>query len=177
MLISYATEDDAIEAWQKLFGPEFVAQEVKLAKASLVASARHSFAKALEPRAPEEEFIEEKGYRFQPRYAANIDARVMELYGARAQSIRSGKAVRRGLRLKFMLRTDAPGPVEVIWKVRNRGEAATRANDLRGGLIAANGDARSRYEHTKYPGRHYVEVYVVKDGTVVASDHHEVVIE
>ena len=29
-------------------------------------------------------------------------------------------------------------------------------------------------ESTKYRGSHYVEAYVVRDGMVVASDHHEV---
>jgi len=29
-------------------------------------------------------------------------------------------------------------------------------------------------ESTLYPGRHYVEAYVVKSGVVMASDHHEV---
>jgi hypothetical protein len=167
-------EDDAILAWQKLFGSEFVAQEVKLAKSSLLASARHAVAKTFDPPAPGEEFIEQEGYPFSPRYAASIDARVMELYGAKAQSIRSHGALRRRLRLRFTLKTDAPGPFEVIWKVRNRGEAASRAGDLRGKLIAQNGNNRTRYEDTKYPGRHFIEVYVVQNGRVVASDHHEV---
>ena len=29
-------------------------------------------------------------------------------------------------------------------------------------------------ESTRYPGVHFVEAYVVKNGVVVASDHHEV---
>jgi len=165
-------EDTAIAAWQKLFGSEFVAQEVKLAKSSLLASARQRIAKSLDTPAPGEEFIEQRGYLFSPRYAATIDARVMELYGARAQSIRADGALRRGLRLKFTLKTDTVGPFEVIWKVRNRGQAAAQAGDLRGKLIA--GDSRTRYENTKYPGRHYIEAYVVQNGRVVASDHHEV---
>lgn len=160
-----------------LFGPEFIAQEVTLAKSSLLASARHSVASAFEPPAPGEEFIEQMGYQFSPRYAASVDARIMELYGARTRSIRAGGALRRGLRLKFTLKTDAPGPFEVIWKVRNRGEAATRAGDLRGKLISENADCQVRYEHTKYPGQHYIEVYVVQSVVVVASDHHEVYIK
>ncbi|WP_443058179.1 nucleotide-binding domain-containing protein [Streptomyces sp. JWR5-1] len=32
------------------------------------------------------------------------------------------------------------------------------------------------YERTRYRGRHYVEVWIVKDGKVVARGHHDVVI-
>jgi hypothetical protein len=35
----------------------------------------------------------------------------------------------------------------------------------------------SRTETTQYRGRHYVEVYVVQDGRVLAMDRHDVVIE
>ncbi|WP_158714244.1 nucleotide-binding domain-containing protein [Kitasatospora aureofaciens] len=31
-------------------------------------------------------------------------------------------------------------------------------------------------ENTKYRGQHYIEVWIVKNGRVVASDHHDVVI-
>lgn len=169
------TEAAAVAAWQKLFGPEFVEPAVAGAKAAIIASAHPSQRPPADAPAPGEQFIEDRGYPFQPRYTATIDGRIMELYGARGRTIRDRKTLRRGLKLKFTVRTDTPGPYQVIWKVRNRGDAA--AADLRGTLIASNGSAHSRVESTKYRGRHYIEVYIVRHGEVVASDHHEVVID
>jgi hypothetical protein len=173
-----AAEDEAtaITAWQKLFGSEFVAVEVAKARNVIVASAGHdSVLKSLPDRAPGEQFIEER-YNLISRHRATIVGRVLELQGGRASPIRSGHPLHRGLKLEFKLDTDAPGPFQVIWKVRNHGDVAARANGLRGALIDGNIGPLVRRESTLYPGSHYVEVYVVKDGWVVASDHHEVVI-
>lgn len=47
------------------------------------------------------------------------------------------------------------------------------ARDLRGKLVRDDG-SRSRVEQTRYKGRHYVECYIVKNGQVLATDHHTV---
>lgn len=172
-----AEDDKALAAWQKLFGPEFTTPVVEAARKALVGSLRPRTGRAMVHRAPHEEFIEEKGYSFSPRYMARIEGRVEELGGFRSRPIRSRKSIRRGMRLEFSLHTDAPGQFEVIWKIRNRGEAATKADNLRGQLHKSQYGSRVRREHTRFPGQHYVEVYVVQGGVVVASDHHEIVIE
>jgi len=64
-------------------------------------------------------------------------------------------------------------PLKVMWKVKNTGEEATSAGQLRGSVVI--GDT-SRYEHTAYAGSHYVEVYIVKDGVCVAIDRQPVII-
>lgn len=170
-----ANEDAAVAAWQKLFGDDFVAVEVEIRKAALRSANRSIVRKsaAVVP-APSEEFIEQRGMPFSPRYGATIHARIEEMYGARSTTIRSGAALRPGLKLTFKLKTDTPQPYQVIWKVRNRGAVAANLGQLRGQLIDSNGGKNVRTEHTKYAGDHYVEAYVVKDGWVVASDHHEV---
>jgi hypothetical protein len=170
-----ADEPEAVGLWQKLFGAEFTAPEVEESKSVLLAAAVRS--KSLRPIrdvAPREEFIENRGYAFSPRYSARIDGRIREFGGFRARSIRSGRGVPRGSHLEFKLVTDAPSPFSILWKVRNRGEEATRAEDLRGQLRLGEAGSLSCRESAKYRGTHYVEVYVVKDGVVVASDHHEV---
>lgn len=172
-----AEEDKALVAWQKLFGPEFTTPVVEAARKAIATSPIRASTRPPAARAPQEEFIEEKGYRFSARHMARIEGRVEELGGFRSRPIRSRKFVRRGMSLVFSLHTDTPGQFEVIWKVRNHGEAATLAGNLRGQLLKSDFNSRIRRETTRYPGRHYVEVYVVKDGVVVASDHHEVVIE
>ncbi len=62
------------------------------------------------------------------------------------------------------------GPFEVWWKVRNRGEEAARLNQLRGEIRRGGPGSVVHREQTQYRGRHYVEVYIVKDGRVVATD-------
>jgi hypothetical protein len=172
-----AEEDKALVAWQKLFGPEFTTPVVEAARKAVTTYSIRASTRPPTARAPQEEFIEEKGYRFSARHMARIEGRVEELGGFRSRPIRSRKSVRRGMSLVFSLHTDTPGQFEVIWKVRNHGEPASLAGNLRGQLLKSDFNSRIRRETTRYPGRHYIEVYVVKNGVVVASDHHEVIIE
>ena len=175
-----ADDDSAVPLWQKLFGPEFTAPAVEEAKlrASLtesgVRTAADTQTKSVTIRAPREEFIEERGYGFQPRYSARIDGRIEELGGFRARPIRVHRVVRPGMKLRFKLITDAPQPFNVLWKVRNRGPEAANVDDLRGRIQVGEPGSLIHREAAKYRGQHYVEAYVVKNGIVVASDHHEV---
>lgn len=168
-------DDDqaAIVAWQRLFGEEFAAQEVKAARSSLVHSRSLQASARIvpEPAAPDEEFIHEKA-RIERRYDARIDATIIGKY---SRSLRKARVVQVGRDLRFNLRTDAPEPYEVWWKVRNRGKASERAGQLRGQIVRQGNVSRNlQEESTRYPGRHYVEAYVVRNGVVIASDHHEV---
>ncbi len=61
------------------------------------------------------------------------------------------------------------GPFEVWWKVRNRGEEAARLTSFAEKFVAAIRGSVVHREQTQYRGRHYVEVYIVKDGRVVAT--------
>jgi hypothetical protein len=171
-----AQEDGAIAAWQKMFGPDFVALEVEAAARSIAGSLNKSTARVMVQRAPDEKFMAEEGYRLVAKYMARIEGRIEELKGFRSRPLRSLSYVNQGARMRFKLVTDAPPPFQVIWKVRNRGEAATLARDLRGQLIPGESGSLYHTENAKYPGRHYIEVYVLRQGIVVATDHHEVVI-
>ncbi len=172
--------DVAVTKWQKLFGDEFVAREVLLERAQIRASRPRVHSQLVtrtRDRAPEEEFIAEQGYRLEPMYSARIETRVEELNGFRARLLPPNQSVGRNRSLKFKLITDARGNYSVIWKVRNRGEVAAARGQLRGRLIGRQYDRPGTWrESTLYPGRHFIEVYVVQDGAVVASDHREIVI-
>jgi hypothetical protein len=61
---------------------------------------------------------------------------------------------------------------DLIWKVLNRGEKA----EGRGQLITGEQGLEHR-ESTLYRRKHFIAVYVIKNGRVVASDHHEVLID
>jgi hypothetical protein len=50
-----------------LFGPEFTTTEVDELRKSIVASRRLAPVARLRERAPQEEFIDEKGYRLEPQ--------------------------------------------------------------------------------------------------------------
>jgi len=73
-------------------------------------------------------------------------------------------------------RCTVPAPYKIYWKVRNTGEEAIRANDIRGRIEADQGNYM-RDETTKYRGKHYVECYVVRNGACVAMAHQVVVIK
>jgi hypothetical protein len=172
----------ALRAWQKLFGPEFAADEVKAARNDIVAakmmrdlSARVTVLPPAE-FAPDEEFIETRHPVGPSRYSATIEARVRG--SLRHALLRQQRVVGRGQKLRFHLLTDTPEPYEVLWKVRNRGpEAAQVRGGLRGQIhLGGNISRNVQEESTRYRGSHYVEAYVVRDGVVVASDHHEVTI-
>lgn len=162
--------DRAEAAWRELFGPEFRRPAPVLGFRSVPAP------RAVPARAPKEQFIEEQGLMLAGGYTARIDARVAPQAGFRHGPLRSMRAVPKHRSITFRLITDAPVSCRVIWKVRNRGEEATRLGALRGELIPDRG-GRRHTETTLYAGQHYVEVYVIDGDTVVASDRHEVHID
>jgi hypothetical protein len=174
----------ALTAWQRLFGPEFAADEVKSARSEIVAAkvvrdlSAHSSIKSTADFSPDEQFIENR-YRVAPsRYTATIEARIRGQRESQDPLLRRQRTVSRGEDLRFHLHTDTPEPYEVLWKVRNRGfDAAQVKGGLRGQIISGGNVSRNvQRESTSYRGTHYVEAYVVRDGVVVASDHHEVII-
>jgi hypothetical protein len=164
-------ETRAIDLWQKLFGTDITPQTAESVTKALAPSG----GRGPEAKAPHEEFIEDKGFPYVGGHVARIDVTVDKKPGFRDGPLRSMRKVGIERTLRFRLVTDAPEPYDVYWKVRNRGEEATRLDQLRGELTADNG-SRTKTEVTRYGGRHYVEAYVVSDGRIVASDHHEVTI-
>ena len=75
--------------------------------------------------------------------------------------------------LRFQAITDQQLPYVVKWQVVNTGFAALQDNCLRGGFEEGNdethvGTGNVRWESTKYPGTHWVEAFILKDGICVA---------
>lgn len=170
-------EEAALRAWRKLFGDEFAADVVleaksayQVRKATQVAESAR-IGKALVAAAPEEEWIDQRFTVVEPRYDATITTKILGTY---PRTLRRGQPVRAGHDLRFRVATTAPAPYEVLWKVRNTGDAAEAAGDLRGKIFADHETGAQHREGTKYRGNHYIEVYIVKNGRVVASDHRDV---
>jgi hypothetical protein len=161
----------AVRLWQKLFGPEFTMQSAP----PLRKSAARAVGRLTAESAPGEEFIENMGFVSEGGYTARIDATVKKKPGFRSGPLRSMRAVGKGRSLTFRVITDVPGPYEVYWKVRNHGDEAVRASKLRGEIHGDDG-SRTWTEDTRYAGNHYIEVYIVKNKRILASDRHPVTI-
>ena len=77
-----------------------------------------------------------------------------------------------GKRLRFHVAyCSVPAPYDLMWKVRNVGEVAERRG-IRGQLLEDEGK-QERVEKTDFPGPHFVECYVIKDGVCVARDRFD----
>jgi hypothetical protein len=159
----------SLTAWQKVFGDGF-----KAPAAALSASASESTPPTpvrLE-RAPNEQYIEERGFTIKLTHVAHIEATAL-MNGWRKQSLRRLRWLARNCQLDFKVTTDVEEPYDVYWKVRNVGVSEDRLR----GEITPDGGSRTWRENTLYPGSHYVEAYIVKDGQVRAMDRHGVPIE
>jgi hypothetical protein len=67
--------------------------------------------------------------------------------------------------IQFEIKTDAPEPYEVYWQVVNTGEHAATNNDLRGKVFKGR---KVQLEHTMYTGKHWIEAFIIHNGTCIA---------
>lgn len=80
--------------------------------------------------------------------------------------------------LLFEANTDVPEPFQVHWQVVNTGEEARRENDLRGEMMCsevAGTGGLSHEESTSYSGMHWIECFIVRNGTCEARSGEFVV--
>ena len=165
--------EESIRKWRRILGTEFASLAMTAEKASRAHLARNDVSDT-------EQFITEHlGFplALTSGYSVSLRARTDRRKGFRHYDLAfRGNVVGRQRKIRFDLRTNTvPEPFEIYWKVRNSGAEALDANCIRGQIVADNG-TRQRVEPTAYAGRHYVEVYVVKDRCVVAMDHQEVIV-
>ncbi|MCV7471909.1 nucleotidyltransferase [Micrococcus luteus] len=159
----------SLDAWQRVFGDGFKAPAVAVS-ASAYESAPPTPARL--ERAPNEQYIEDLGFTINLTHVARIDATAL-MDGWRRKEVRHLRWLARNCQLDFTVTTDVQEPYDVYWKVRNVGVAEHRLR----GEITPDGGRRTKRENTLYPGRHFVEAYIVKDGQVRAMDRHGVPIE
>jgi hypothetical protein len=170
--------DKSIALWRDIFGDSF--KTGVLAKAADVATLSAS-----SPWTGERFIDKDLGFKIKldPRYQVRISGRVTglrtgQVYRRRGfreyELSREGNRVRKNRNIKFLATTNAPAPYDVYWKVRNGGKEAADAGQLRGEIKRSEGHTKN--EPTAFAGYHYVEVYIVKDGVVVARDRQGVVV-
>lgn len=161
----------SLALWQAIFGAEFKAPTLATKAAGLSTS----------PISSTEQFLDQLfgiPISIDARYQVRIRGRVLPRDGFRTYDLRTrGDTVGKRRKLRFTIeRCNVPAPYEVYWKVKNFGDEAARAGQLRGEVVR-DGGQRQKDESTLYRGKHYVECYVVKNGLCVAKDRQPVIIK
>ena len=78
----------------------------------------------------------------------------------------SNRPLPKRVAIKFTAKTNVREPYTIKWQVVNTGNEALEVGQLRGDFYDGTGNAR--WEDTLYAGTHWVEAFVIKDGTCVA---------
>lgn len=156
--------------WRKLFGDKF--GRYALVKKSLEAH------QGLTGVTDTNQQIEHKfPIRIDRRVRVRLRGTVTKRKGFRDYELgRMGNFVPRRVRIEFRVSHNLAVPFELYWKVRNTGAEAIAANAIRGQIVK-DGGALSRSEPTLYRGHHFVEIYVVVNGAVIAIDHRDVIVK
>lgn len=176
-----APADESVEKWQKLLGENFGASSSATATVMLAAAAPHQTAElTYENQAvPGEKSIADHGF------PERIDRTARFRIIGRMSSTRTGRGRYRplpangnlvpiGRSLRFEVTTcDVPEPYDVYWKVRNAGPAAARQKAFRGEIVKGG---PVLHESSDFPGAHWVQAWIVKDGVAVATDRQDVTI-
>ncbi|GGJ81255.1 nucleotidyltransferase [Anoxybacillus voinovskiensis] len=171
------TEDseNLYDTLQELFGETFPVPEA-VSEAKIEKSASFGFTAR-----QTEEFIERK-FPIDIRYSLKIDCEVKQ-NGFRSHLLRNmlrdqiPLLANKNLRFfieknefdKIARRSEEKLPYDVYWKVLNRGEEAILRDCIRGQIVRDRG-RHEKIESTNFKGEHYVECYIVHNGTVVARD-------
>lgn len=126
----------------------------------------------------EEEKIEERfTVRINPQYAFEIDCVVSQdgfMDKLLSAILRDRSWLMPKRKLKFFIKTHPPtSSYDVYWKIRNVGREAIKRKQVRGQIHKDNG-SKSRLEHTSFPGRHYVECYIIQNNICVAKSSIDV---
>ena len=168
-------QDESYKKWRKLFGDDFGTY----ALSTITKAAQEHLARS-DVTDTEENIVEK--WRIpvvlDRRYRVQLRGRLRRKTGFRHYDLPTrGNVVGKSRIIDFrIIANNVPPPFDVYWKVRNTGKEALDANAMRGQVVKDNGNMII-VEPTAYVGRHYVEVYIVKDGICVAMDHHPVIVK
>lgn len=122
-----------------------------------------------------EEFIENK-YIIDIQYDLSIEC-IVKQNGFRTTLLSKIGLLKSKKNLEFYIdKCDVPKPYEVLWKVRNVGKEAIKRDCIRGQIVRSENEERKR-EPAVFSGPHYVECYIIKNGTCVARDRIDVPIK
>jgi len=145
------------EEWKKIFGDDFPSPKSEDLKS----------AQEIKPTLADYSHCEPLRWPLERKYRVSIDAYIYtENKAKKLGGINSdGRNLLLGFYLKFVARTNAKGDFKYFWQVVNTGEAAKRSNDLRGNIFEG---IQIQWEHTKYPGKHWIECFIIQDNICFA---------
>jgi len=167
--INEETDKKKEALWKEVFGTRFFPSlSAAKARSTMDGLGRHL--------SQTEEFIEDK-FPLDIQYDLNIDCEVSA--GGKnegrmrwLQSVFPWVALGRSLRF-YIENCNVPQPYGVLWKVRNVGTLAEQKNMIRGQIVSDKG-REDLIERTDFAGAHFVECFVIKDGSCVARDRLDV---
>ena len=166
--------DKSLTAWQRVFGEEFKAPTTTVTKVAKIAES------SLIPwKAP---VTGEQNIEDIAPWVGGRDARIIaravppSSRRGRKRNVLNIKRLRKGMTLHFTVETNIREPYQLYWKVRNSGDEARVADDLRGNIFDGTPNA-VHTETTKYSGQHKIECFLVVGGKTVAYAWHPVTIE
>jgi hypothetical protein len=175
-----AEASESVDKWRKLFGNNFGGSTTSTPLA-LAASAGSPPTRTYEHQmVPGEQTLTERyGYPERRDQAARfrIAAKMSPTKKGRGRYrplASTGNLVPIGRSLEFEIADcNVPEPYDVYWKVRNAGPEAASRNAFRGEITARG---RVIYESSDFPGAHWVQAWIVKDGVAVATATQDVII-
>lgn len=163
---AYNEEDQkkSIKKWRKVFGDKFP-DFIRSAKLESIDENYNE----------REEFPDSKFSSISLDYNLKISCTVKGQPGIRDMLLQFVQVLFVQKKLEFKVEsTNVPEPYEIWWKVKNEGQAAKAAGQLRGSIFKGK---ESHTEPTKFKGSHYVECYIVKNNICLAIDRIDVPIE
>lgn len=155
--------------WKEVFGSRFFPRLTVTKSAAAFEGVGRNVAQT-------EEFIEDK-FPLDIQYDLNIECDItangknegrMRWLQAHFTWVSLNKSLR-----FYVADCNVPTPYGVLWKVRNVGIQAEHKNMIRGQIVSDKGHAQL-VERTDFPGAHFVECFIIKDGNCVARDRLEV---
>lgn len=172
-----APAEESVEKWRDLFGERFGASTTSAMALAASAGPVETYEKR---EAPGEQDLERDHHipvRLDPDARFRLVGRMSATRrgtGRHRPMRATGNHVPIGRSLSFTIEgcTVAP-PYDVYWKVRNAGVEAVRRKNLRGEIVRGG---EKITEHSSWPGNHWVQAWVVKNGVAVATDIQDVTI-
>ncbi len=161
-------ESASVEKWQSIFGDDF-----------------SSLKDSVEDKAGKSIALGNAGHAHTPPWPLNllykvkINAYVFIKPGNQWKFLgginSDGRRLPNDWHLKYKASTKVPLPYNVKWQVVNTGSHAAKEDGLRGEFFDAklpshslSSDPLINWESTKYTGKHWIECFIIKDGSCVA---------
>ncbi|WP_345948971.1 nucleotidyltransferase [Mucilaginibacter sp. PAMB04274] len=98
--------------------------------------------------------------------------------GKKRHTILANTVVPKGCDIYFVASTNVPRPFDVYWQVVNTGQEAANSSGLRGGIYASRTlgvGGLNQKEYSSFRGTHWIECFIVKEGTCVARSSEFIV--